>query len=300
MTAHHSIFELPDSAKLAYNIMGSNHLGHTVPIVLICGMTSVWVDYERLAHSLLVTRPVLLYDHRGIGQSSLTPSGKEEITIDLLARDLAALLTHLKWTEVAICGYSMGGVVAQQMLVLPHSVKDAVILPFRTTHLFLVGTRSSVQLNIGLPISPLQNNASRTLEERKEIARGVISSLVDPRWIEDNGERFEFIFKRAVNPSINRPSDMIAKQALALRNFDFVELLSKLSVDIQVMVIHGRLDQVVPFTCAEEIIRRIPHARLVEIGNLPGQIPSCDFGHFWYEYFDIQVWRDVIDVFMGA
>lgn len=96
----------------------------------------------------------------------------------------------------------ISGVVAQQMLVLPYNMKTPIVLPFRTTHLFLVGTRSSVQPNVGLSISPLPNNASRTLEERKEIARRVVSSLVDPKWNETNGERFEFIFKRAVNPAM--------------------------------------------------------------------------------------------------
>ncbi|PPQ68157.1 hypothetical protein CVT25_014083 [Psilocybe cyanescens] len=300
MTARHSVYVLPDGAKLAYEIVGSYHLGRSEPIVLICGMTSVWVDYERLTQSLIKTRPVLLYDHRGIGSSSLTPSGKEEITIELLARDLAALLAHLKWKEVAICGYSMGGVIAQQMLLLPYSLVNPTLLPFRTTHLFLVGTRSVVQANIGLPISSLPNNATRTLEERKEIARRVVSSLVDPQWIESNGERFEFIFRRTVNPAINRPSDIIAKQALALKKFDFVKLLYQLPSDTRIMVIHGRLDRVIPFTCAEEIIKQIPQACLVEKGSLPGQIPSYEFGHFWYEYFDIHIWRDVIDTFMST
>lgn len=57
MTARHFVYELPDGAKLAYDIMGSYHLGRSEPIVLICGMTSVWVDYERLTQSLVVTRP---------------------------------------------------------------------------------------------------------------------------------------------------------------------------------------------------------------------------------------------------
>lgn len=52
---------------------------------------------------------VLIYDHRGIGNSSLSPAGDEEISIEILARDLLALLVHLNWKEVALCGYSMGG-----------------------------------------------------------------------------------------------------------------------------------------------------------------------------------------------
>lgn len=238
MASRQSVFVLPDGAKLAYELKGSHHLGLHEPIVLICGMTSVWVDYDRLTQSLIKSRPgfvskpcnltscltsalVLLYDHRGMGHSSLTPSGQEKITIELLARDLSSLLAHLKWSEVALCGYSMGGksfiadqhpaclkvtrsigVIAQQMLLLPYHDTKPITLPFRTTHLILAGTRSVVQVNAGLQIAPLPPNANRTLEEKRAIAQKVVSSLVDPRWVESNPERFDFIFKRAINPAM--------------------------------------------------------------------------------------------------
>ena len=47
--------------------------------------------------------------YRGMGDSSLTLAGDEEITIELLARDLLFLLENLGWKEVALCGHSMGG-----------------------------------------------------------------------------------------------------------------------------------------------------------------------------------------------
>lgn len=39
----------------------------------------------------------------------LTPTEDEDLTIELLARDLATLLIHLKWNDMAVVGYSMGG-----------------------------------------------------------------------------------------------------------------------------------------------------------------------------------------------
>ena len=39
----------------------------------------------------------------------MSPAGDEEISIESLALDLQALLVHLNWKEVALCGYSMGG-----------------------------------------------------------------------------------------------------------------------------------------------------------------------------------------------
>lgn len=38
---------------------------------------------------------------------------------------------------------------------------------------------------------------------------------------------------------------------------------------------------------------------MVSVGDKKGQIPNEDFGHHWYEYFDVGVWVDAIEVFLG-
>ena len=50
----------------------------------------------------------------------------------------------------------------------------------------------------------------------------------------------------------------------------------------------------------QDILNYIPQARFVETGHLPGQVPSLDFGHFWFEYFDIEIWHDVVNKFMSG
>lgn len=74
---------VPDGAKLAYEILGSQHLGKTTPVVMICGMTALRGDDERVNKSLAKSHPgaffflvwsripeiltcsiVLMYDHR--------------------------------------------------------------------------------------------------------------------------------------------------------------------------------------------------------------------------------------------
>lgn len=44
-----------------------------------------------------------------MGDSMLVPTEDEDLTIELLARDLVALLKYLEWKEIAVVGYSMGG-----------------------------------------------------------------------------------------------------------------------------------------------------------------------------------------------
>ncbi|KAG6867820.1 hypothetical protein C0993_010675 [Termitomyces sp. T159_Od127] len=101
----HSILYLEDGAKIAYEILGTQHLSSRQPLVLIGGMSSRRIDWERLANSLSRVRPILL----GMGDSQLSPGKDEKITVESLARDLLALLTHLQWKDLSLCGFSMGG-----------------------------------------------------------------------------------------------------------------------------------------------------------------------------------------------
>lgn len=55
--AKFSTVVLPDGAKLAYEILGSHHLGKTTPIVMICGMTALRSDDERVNSALAKSYP---------------------------------------------------------------------------------------------------------------------------------------------------------------------------------------------------------------------------------------------------
>ncbi|KAF7356460.1 3-oxoadipate enol-lactonase [Mycena venus] len=307
---------LADQAIIAYDVFGAHLIGQALPLVLISGMSATRGDWRALAPCLAQARPVLVYDHRGIGDSTYSsPHGTDEITMESLARDLVCLIAHLRWPEVAICGFSMGGVVAQNLLVLPFLKSHPAPLPFRVTHVVLAGTRCVVLRDpqFGLQIRP--TNVPRTPAERKEIIKRTLQATFDPSWLHANSARFEYIMhdtihgrprppgtigKVSLNPVISACSqpgcNPKEKQRKALQRFDFEHLLPNISRNIRTLVIHGQHDQVIPFRCTEEILQRIPGARLVEMGNKPGQVPSLAFGHHWFEYFDLNIWKNVIDM----
>jgi sigma54-dependent transcription regulator len=59
--------ELSDGATLSYQVRGSERFGKTRPFVLVCGMSALMLDYERLANALSKT-------HTGKSMlTSLTP-----------------------------------------------------------------------------------------------------------------------------------------------------------------------------------------------------------------------------------
>ncbi|KAH6866210.1 Alpha/Beta hydrolase protein [Coprinopsis sp. MPI-PUGE-AT-0042] len=157
-------------------------------------------DWERLANCLSQLRPVLIFDHRGMGNSTLSTEGMEVITLEVMARDLLKLLVHLGWMEVAICGYSMGGAVAQQLLHLPFHPTNATPLPFRVTHLFMTATLSqkiTAEEDTGFArrfkeMPPPKDGIKRTFEERRELARPTTELTFDPVWIQQHPDRLDW------------------------------------------------------------------------------------------------------------
>ncbi|KAJ7024282.1 Alpha/Beta hydrolase protein [Mycena alexandri] len=280
---------LPDGAQLAFEVLGFEHLDRRTPIVLIGGVSSLRGDWERLSTSLAQVRPVLVYDHRGMGDSKL--ASDENLTMELLARDLLFLLQHLKWKELAICGFSMGGVVTQQLLFLPYHPERPTPLPFHVTHVLLTGTLCSVlrDKRYGLPFQPIPNKPL-TDQEKLDLARPTFELAFDPKWLADpqNSGRVDSLLGAMIS---GRPRKVIVKQLRAMNRFDFTGLHAKLPRSLQFLVIHGDLDAIVPPYWGRKFSS--------EFHGL-GAVQSLDFGHHWFEYFDVRVWQDVVEKFLGS
>ncbi|KAG6878975.1 hypothetical protein C0992_006110 [Termitomyces sp. T32_za158] len=160
----HSILDLPDGAKIAYEVLGTQFLGSRQPLVLIGGMSSRRIDWERLASSLSRVRPMNIRTmDRGMGDSQLSPGKDERITLESLAHDLLALLVHLQWKDLSLCGFSMGGLCTAKQANVP--------------------------------------DRQLTLDEKKEMARGTLESTFDPAWLAnpENSQRFQWWLERMVS-----------------------------------------------------------------------------------------------------
>lgn len=75
-------------------------------------------------------------------------------------------------------------------------------------------------------------------------------------------------------------------------------MLHKIPPSIKILVIHGEKDLIVPYSSGCKILELIPHALAVRRGSSKGQVPNHGFGHIWYEYFAVEVWKDVIETFL--
>ena len=87
------------------------------PLLLIMGMSGTALHWgEPFLAELRRDFEVIAYDHRGVGQSSRLEG---PLSIAGLAEDAAALLEALELGSAHVLGISMGGMVAQE-LVLAH------------------------------------------------------------------------------------------------------------------------------------------------------------------------------------
>jgi pimeloyl-ACP methyl ester carboxylesterase len=81
-------------------------LGQRTPVVLIHGLGGNHHFFDAQLQHLRGQRKVVAYDQRGCGGSSLTPHKRYDV--DVLAQDLAAVLSAGKGDPVVLVGHSLG------------------------------------------------------------------------------------------------------------------------------------------------------------------------------------------------
>lgn len=129
------------SVVLAVDDRGPEHAdgtAATAPLVLIHGFTGGRIDFADVIDALAADRRVVAWDHRGHNDSTNTGDGAT-YTFDQLVADAVVALDLLGLDTFHLLGHSMGGVVAQR-LVLEH--------PDRVESLILMDTLASPTLEI--------------------------------------------------------------------------------------------------------------------------------------------------------
>ncbi len=189
--------------------------------------------------------PVLL-DHRGTGRSARDRSPFS--TADLAA-DALAVLDLLEVERAAVLGFSLGGMVAQEL---------ALLAPDRVSHLVLVGTSPGGDGAAGVQEAALDPLLAAMREHDGERA-------VRAGWEANAGpalQRDEAAFARWVEVATVRPFPMptLRAQRAAAAEHDAAGRLAALAVPS--LVVHGTEDRLVPAADGRLLAARIPGARL--------------------------------------
>ncbi|TKY90202.1 hypothetical protein EX895_000200 [Sporisorium graminicola] len=299
-------YTLPDNSgcRMAYRVLTptSSEARARTPLFLINGLSAVMVDWTPLFEALGATRTVVISDHRGIGESVTGDDWDQELSLESMGLDVIHLAHHLGYTTVDLLGFSMGGHITQALLSSPElakvDVKDgSVVVDAKVKVRKAVLTATMVKLPRGEVDMNALNEKAESIADKKErndyITQEMMQLQYHPAALGPSGPlQRQFEHRLQVARTTKRPAYIIGLQFLAIQSTDLRKQLHRIPATLPVMVIHGRRDQMVLYSESERILNGIKHAKRLQ------DTPSTEFGHFWYDYFELDYWIRSISNFL--
>jgi pimeloyl-ACP methyl ester carboxylesterase len=229
--------------------------GEGYPFVLIRGLSSSlnsWPPYSINKFSKFFK--IILLDNRGAGKTDI-PDGK--YSAKMMADDTIGLMDSLDIKKTHLLGFSMGGCIAQE-IVLNY--------PDKVTKLIL--TSSWCGPTHGIPPIPEKNpfpKMTPLLQEGKydDMAKILTNSLFPEKYKKNNPRIIEKVIKNYMD---NAPSlKGFEGQSAYVESYDTYERLSE--IKIPTLILHGTEDIILPVENAKILAKRIPSAELILFEN---------------------------------
>lgn len=239
--------EMVNSGDLAigYRIYGKGH-----PLLMIMGYGSTMNLWEeKLINTLAEHFQVIIFDNRGMGESS---AGEKEFSIQQFSEDALGLLNALKIEKTHVLGWSMGSYIAQEL---------ASRNPERVNKLVLYAS---------VP-NPSMFPPSREVMAKLEDSTGTpeeqgsrwISLLFPEKWLENNGERVKEIFYRPMGTIV---PENIGRQSMAIGKWNGLEERFG-TLTHPTLLIAGKEDVLVPPSNSTYLKEKLPNATLTLVEN---------------------------------
>ncbi len=113
-------------AMTAAGPVGYREVGRGSPLLLITGFSASMDDWPPAFVDALASRHrVIIFDNAGVGDTGRTSSA---LTITAMANQTSALISSLGLRSTAVLGWSMGGMIAQELAVLHTSQVSSLVL----------------------------------------------------------------------------------------------------------------------------------------------------------------------------
>jgi 3-oxoadipate enol-lactonase len=228
--------------ELAYELLGSGS-----PLVMIHGAQGDQTMFTDLARRFAENFKVLTFDQRGSG---LSEKPHTAYSIPILADDTAALMDHIGFSAAHVIGVSMGGTIAQE-LVLRHPAKVRSLILGCTTP----GGGRAIRI-AGSAFAGAYSTEALSPEER---GRALAQAAFTKNYIEQHPE----IIPAMIEARRQRPLDQIAleRRLKAVLEHDACERLPQIACPT--LVITGKDDALVAWQNSQLLAERIPSAKLV-------------------------------------
>ena len=254
--------------EIVYEIAGT---AGDPALLLLHGLGSsmlVWHD-EMVAGFVDRGFFVLRMDHRDSGLSTILPDGAR-YTLDDMAADAMAVLDAAGCERAVVCGYSLGGMVAQAA---------AIAFGGRVAGLVSISSHTG-EPGVGDPtpeaLAALTAPPAATVSEQIEADLAGYRIWSSPEWRNEQAEReyLERSYRRAWHPGASQ-----RQFQAAARSGDRSEALR--SLDVPTLVIHGGADTLIGPDAGRRTAELVPGAEYLEIEGMGHELPP-------------QVWAPII------
>ncbi|MFX1320560.1 MAG: alpha/beta fold hydrolase [Promethearchaeota archaeon] len=243
--------------KLYYEIYGKGP-----PLVMIMGIggnTDYWPP--RFIEKLSEIFKVIIFDNRGSGQSD-----KPDIqySMKMFADDTVSLMNALNIEYAHILGLSMGGTIAQEVVLnYPEKVNKLVLCSTNCGF-----SKSSLPSPEALKIMMQPREESTP----QEISRKSMSARLTEKFIKENPEIIkEYIQRESRNPT---PPKMYKRHIDAIMKFNTYKRLK--NINTPTLIMQGKHDLLSPVQNAELLANNIKGAKLSIFEDLAHDIFSQD------------------------
>ena len=230
--------------KFNYKVEGRGR-----PLVMISGIGLPLGSLNRQAAVLKKHFTVVRLDNRGAGKTD-KPAGP--YSTPTMAEDVIGLMDLLKIGKADVFGYSMGGMIAQEV-ALGH--------PDRLEKLVLCATYSCIDKESG-PTPEVGKLAGLSGADYLRAFLKLVSGSA--------ARRFFWFWKMALTSSAESRAGFRAQLA-ACQTHNTVQRLG--SIRASTLVVVGTNDRLIRPQSSEVLAREIPHARLTRIPNGSHLIP---------------------------
>jgi pimeloyl-ACP methyl ester carboxylesterase len=263
--------EVSDGAKISvtrYNADGGD--GQT-PLLMINGWScpgDLWGTF--FTNGLYKTprltggREVIVFDNRGIGDSSVTEG---PYSVGGMANDTAEVVAALGHNKVHVLGISLGGMVAQQLASnAADSVASLVLCSTTAGGKLMTGCEKSFARSFfGSFRNWQEDDPTSQLEAMRIFIKGCLPLR---NKLANDSSSVERLARSSLWAG-HRTAEGIGNQLAALGWKGGLDLEG---IECPALIVHGTEDQVLPFPNAKALAAAMPSARLV---------PLHGHGHLW-------------------
>jgi pimeloyl-ACP methyl ester carboxylesterase len=220
------------------------------PLLLLNGIGGScrgWLPLQ--VPELSKSRPVLISDHRGVGESD-DPGGP--FTTADLADDVAGLLDALEFERADVLGAFMGGMAAQEL---------AIRHPQRIRKLCLVGCFVHADAKRRMLLEDWATLADAGIGAETILRERLVWTLTDDTL--EQTDLIEGMLDFFLKQDTPVPRELFVRQCDACLRHDTRGRLA--NIGCPTLVLCGRQDQLTPPKLHRELADAIPHSRLVVV-----------------------------------